>query len=302
MSRSRFRSYSISEGVLDEDFQERLKRLSNEHREMTSLRECIEDEPTTNSSITDNISADSEVLNTYIKNRFSPSPAAMVSPTSSRLSSSATSKSMYNTGMNDTEKKQKQDELMASFNNRFSSTITTNDNDKERNIPDSEPASPSDQRSVSPSESTDTAKKSPSKTESPFNSRFSSRSVSPNNSRQLATPPKRLLNTAIDTEHSNSSYYNTDHSKSYSNDSNQLMSQTMSNSRQLSAQPVKFSAVGAVPTKVEFHDIMKAASRIKSGVKKTPCDQSVRLSDLLGMDVFLKREYMQITGRNTQPF
>jgi len=50
------------------------------------------------------------------------------------------------------------------------------------------------------------------------------------------------------------------------------------------------------PIKVTFEDISAAAYRIKNGIRKTPCERSVRLSDVLDMDVFLKKDYMQVTG------
>ncbi|XP_065658687.1 L-threonine ammonia-lyase-like [Hydra vulgaris] len=50
------------------------------------------------------------------------------------------------------------------------------------------------------------------------------------------------------------------------------------------------------PIAVTFEDITAAAFRIKNGIKKTICEKSCALSDLLQMDVYLKREYMQVTG------
>eukprot|EP00112_Aurelia_sp_Birch-Aquarium-sp1_P004625 Seg1524.7 transcript_id=Seg1524.7/GoldUCD/mRNA.D3Y31 product="L-threonine ammonia-lyase" protein_id=Seg1524.7/GoldUCD/D3Y31 len=50
------------------------------------------------------------------------------------------------------------------------------------------------------------------------------------------------------------------------------------------------------PIKTTFEDISAAAYRIKNGVRKTPCEKSVRLSEVLGMDVYLKKDYMQVTG------
>jgi len=50
------------------------------------------------------------------------------------------------------------------------------------------------------------------------------------------------------------------------------------------------------PISVTFEDITAAAFRIKNGIRVTPCTKSYRLSEMLGMEVFLKRDYMQITG------
>ncbi|XP_065065823.1 L-threonine ammonia-lyase-like [Rhopilema esculentum] len=50
------------------------------------------------------------------------------------------------------------------------------------------------------------------------------------------------------------------------------------------------------PITVTFEDISAAAYRIKSGIRKTACEKSIRLSEALGMEVFLKRDYMQVTG------
>lgn len=50
------------------------------------------------------------------------------------------------------------------------------------------------------------------------------------------------------------------------------------------------------PVVVSFEDVTAAAFRIKNGTRCTPCTKSYRLSEMLGMEVFLKRDYMQITG------
>jgi len=59
-----------------------------------------------------------------------------------------------------------------------------------------------------------------------------------------------------------------------------------------------FSAGLGAPIKVTFEDISAAASRISEneGIRRTPCSKSVNMSNLLDMDVFLKRDYMQVTG------
>ncbi|XP_065658609.1 L-threonine ammonia-lyase isoform X3 [Hydra vulgaris] len=50
------------------------------------------------------------------------------------------------------------------------------------------------------------------------------------------------------------------------------------------------------PIEVTFEDVSAAAFRIKNGIRKTICEKSCALSDLLQMDVYLKRDYMQVTG------
>ena len=59
-----------------------------------------------------------------------------------------------------------------------------------------------------------------------------------------------------------------------------------------------FSAGLGAPIKVTYEDISAAASRISEneGIRRTPCSKSVNISNLLDMDVFLKRDYMQVTG------
>lgn len=47
---------------------------------------------------------------------------------------------------------------------------------------------------------------------------------------------------------------------------------------------------------VTFSDISRAHVRIRSGVKKTTCDKSFFLSELVGANVFLKTEFSQFTG------
>jgi len=49
------------------------------------------------------------------------------------------------------------------------------------------------------------------------------------------------------------------------------------------------------PTQVHFEDITSAAFKIKSGVLVTPCMRS-HLSQLTGMEVFLKKDFLQYTG------
>ncbi|KAG7204002.1 hypothetical protein KM043_001866 [Ampulex compressa] len=49
------------------------------------------------------------------------------------------------------------------------------------------------------------------------------------------------------------------------------------------------------PHKITFEDITSAAFKIKGGVINTPCVQS-RLSDTTGIDLFLKKDFLQTTG------
>lgn len=56
----------------------------------------------------------------------------------------------------------------------------------------------------------------------------------------------------------------------------------------------RFSLATAI--KVDYCHVASAAQRIADGIRKTPCGKSIALSNLLGMDVFLKRDYMQATG------
>ncbi|KAG8537468.1 hypothetical protein GDO81_024485 [Engystomops pustulosus] len=46
---------------------------------------------------------------------------------------------------------------------------------------------------------------------------------------------------------------------------------------------------------LRFEDISAAAFKIQSGVQKTPCMYS-RLSKQYGVDIYLKKEYLQYTG------
>ncbi|GMT14829.1 hypothetical protein PFISCL1PPCAC_6126, partial [Pristionchus fissidentatus] len=51
-----------------------------------------------------------------------------------------------------------------------------------------------------------------------------------------------------------------------------------------------------VPKQVTFSDISAAAFNIKSGVSKTPCTKSQQLSHKYGVDLYFKKEYLQVTG------
>uniref|UniRef100_A0A0K0DL08 Serine racemase n=1 Tax=Angiostrongylus cantonensis TaxID=6313 RepID=A0A0K0DL08_ANGCA len=50
------------------------------------------------------------------------------------------------------------------------------------------------------------------------------------------------------------------------------------------------------PKKITFSDVSSAAFNIKNGVVRTPCSKSINLSKTLDMDLFFKKEYMQVTG------
>ncbi|CAH0551002.1 unnamed protein product [Brassicogethes aeneus] len=49
------------------------------------------------------------------------------------------------------------------------------------------------------------------------------------------------------------------------------------------------------PVKVSFEEITSAAYRIKSGIVNTACSKS-HMSDLTGMDIYLKKDFLQHTG------
>lgn len=50
------------------------------------------------------------------------------------------------------------------------------------------------------------------------------------------------------------------------------------------------------PVKINFSDISTAAFNVRDGIIHTPCTKSHQLSDLLGVELFLKKEYLQVTG------
>uniref|UniRef100_A0AC34RBN4 Tryptophan synthase beta chain-like PALP domain-containing protein n=1 Tax=Panagrolaimus sp. JU765 TaxID=591449 RepID=A0AC34RBN4_9BILA len=50
------------------------------------------------------------------------------------------------------------------------------------------------------------------------------------------------------------------------------------------------------PQNIQFSDISSAAFNIRDGIIQTPCNRSPQLSSLLGMDLYLKKEFMQVTG------
>ncbi|XP_046477432.1 L-threonine ammonia-lyase-like isoform X1 [Neodiprion pinetum] len=49
------------------------------------------------------------------------------------------------------------------------------------------------------------------------------------------------------------------------------------------------------PQKITFEDVTSAAFKIKSGIINTPCARS-RLSDSMGMELYLKKDFLQTTG------
>ncbi|XP_049877860.1 L-threonine ammonia-lyase-like [Pectinophora gossypiella] len=49
------------------------------------------------------------------------------------------------------------------------------------------------------------------------------------------------------------------------------------------------------PRKIKYDDILAASRRIVGGVVRTPCSKA-HMSDKLGMEVFLKQEFLQYTG------
>ncbi|CAA88854.2 L-serine deaminase [Caenorhabditis elegans] len=50
------------------------------------------------------------------------------------------------------------------------------------------------------------------------------------------------------------------------------------------------------PKKLKFSDISSAAFNIKNGVQTTPCVRSLQLSSKCEMDLYFKKEYLQVTG------
>ena len=51
----------------------------------------------------------------------------------------------------------------------------------------------------------------------------------------------------------------------------------------------------AKPVKVQFSDISAAAYRIRGGLETIPCTRS-HMSDITGMEIFFKKEFLQYTG------
>uniref|UniRef100_A0A914P7B8 Serine racemase n=1 Tax=Panagrolaimus davidi TaxID=227884 RepID=A0A914P7B8_9BILA len=50
------------------------------------------------------------------------------------------------------------------------------------------------------------------------------------------------------------------------------------------------------PHKIEFSDISMAAFSIRDGIVRSPCTKSHQLSAALGIDLFFKKEFLQVTG------
>uniref|UniRef100_A0A7I5E865 L-serine deaminase n=1 Tax=Haemonchus contortus TaxID=6289 RepID=A0A7I5E865_HAECO len=50
------------------------------------------------------------------------------------------------------------------------------------------------------------------------------------------------------------------------------------------------------PKKITFAEISSAAFNVKDGVIRTPCAKSPNLSKMLGMELYFKKEYLQVTG------
>uniref|UniRef100_A0AC35U810 PALP domain-containing protein n=1 Tax=Rhabditophanes sp. KR3021 TaxID=114890 RepID=A0AC35U810_9BILA len=50
------------------------------------------------------------------------------------------------------------------------------------------------------------------------------------------------------------------------------------------------------PRKIDFSEISTAAFNLKDGILKTPCSFANQLSDTLGMKLYLKKEFLQVTG------
>jgi threonine dehydratase len=50
------------------------------------------------------------------------------------------------------------------------------------------------------------------------------------------------------------------------------------------------------PVIVQFQDVSAAAYKIRGGIEKTPCNKSHKMSNLFGMDVYFKKDFLQVTG------
>lgn len=62
------------------------------------------------------------------------------------------------------------------------------------------------------------------------------------------------------------------------------------------ATPGMGSDAGVAPAKVTFQDVAEAHYRIRNDIRRTSCKRSQHLSKMLGVDVFLKREYQHESG------
>lgn len=52
----------------------------------------------------------------------------------------------------------------------------------------------------------------------------------------------------------------------------------------------------AFPREIRFETVSAAHLKIRAGIERTPCTRSVQLSTLTKMDLFLKKEFLHITG------
>uniref|UniRef100_A0A0K0E4A3 L-serine deaminase n=1 Tax=Strongyloides stercoralis TaxID=6248 RepID=A0A0K0E4A3_STRER len=50
------------------------------------------------------------------------------------------------------------------------------------------------------------------------------------------------------------------------------------------------------PKKVDFSEVSTAAFNLRDGIMKTPCYRANQLSDMLDMNIFFKKEFLQVTG------
>uniref|UniRef100_A0A0K0FCR6 Serine racemase n=1 Tax=Strongyloides venezuelensis TaxID=75913 RepID=A0A0K0FCR6_STRVS len=50
------------------------------------------------------------------------------------------------------------------------------------------------------------------------------------------------------------------------------------------------------PKKIDFSEVSTASFNLKEGIMKTPCYRSNQLSDLLEMNLYFKKEFLQVTG------
>lgn len=52
---------------------------------------------------------------------------------------------------------------------------------------------------------------------------------------------------------------------------------------------------------VSFEDVSTASFRIRDGIQQTSCKYSPTLSKRMGFEIFLKKDYRQMTGRYGAP-
>jgi len=70
----------------------------------------------------------------------------------------------------------------------------------------------------------------------------------------------------------------------------------ISNSIRQRIRRLSLSGESSDAIEINLEDVSAAAYRNKSGIRRTPCEKSPRLSEIVGMEVFVKRDYMQVTG------